>query len=387
MEVILKRIPTESLEAGMVLGETLYDDTGNVLLSQGIELRHSYIEKISQLNLESIVISDISKYIFEEPTISMVDPVLSMVNRDMIVAETRSDATRLVKDFMDGLGGSAGAPNIDKLLQIVNQIIDEILKNDEIAFNLGDLKSVDDYTFEHSVNVCVLALLSGIALGLKRASLVELGIGAILHDIGKILIPQDVLNKPGLLDDNEFDMVKRHARLGYDVLGRIKGISQASCAVALDHHERFDGNGYPNAMGHDSIPLYSRIVAIADVFDALTSDRIYSRKISPYKAMEYVVSMVEAHFDPEIVKRFARQLGFFYKGLHLELNTGEIAVVTVPQNARPIVRVIMDSQRREVKEYYEIDMLKNPSVQVVSIICPEEVPKIRRAQVLTFSLE
>lgn len=372
MDVILKRIPAESLEAGMVLGETLYDPTGNVLLSKGIELRHSYIEKIALLNLETILVSDVSKYIFEEPTLSPVDPVLSMVNRDMIVAETRSDATDLVRQFMDGLGGSTGTPNIDKILLIVNQIIDEILKNDEIAFNLGDLKSVDDYTFEHSVNVCVLSLLSGIALGLKKASLVELGIGAILHDIGKILIPQEVLNKPGLLNDEEFDTVKRHARLGYEVLIRIKGVSQASCAVALYHHERFDGNGYPTAIEQETIPLYSRIVAIADVFDALTSDRVYSRKISPYKAMEYVISMVGAHFDTEIVKKFTRQLGFFYKGLHLELNTGETAIVIVTQNARPIVRVIRDSQGMELSAHYEIDMLKNPTIHVKNVICPEE---------------
>lgn len=377
MNVILKRIPTESLEAGMVLGETLYDHTGNVLLSKGIELRHAYIEKIGLLNLDTVLISDISKYIFEEPSLSMVDPVLNMVNRDMIVAETRADATNLIKQFMSGLGGVSGTPNIDKLLLIVNQIIDEILKNDEIAFNLGDLKSVDDYTFEHSVNVCVLALLSGISLGLKKVALVELGIGSILHDIGKILIPQEILNKPGLLDDTEFDMVKRHARLGYDVLTQIKGVSQASASVALYHHERYDGNGYPNGMLTETIPLYSRIVAIADVFDALTSDRVYSKKISPYKAMEYVISMVGAHFDPEIVKRFTRQLGFFYKGLHLELNTGEIAVVVVAQNARPVVRVLRDSRGMELKNHYEIDMLKNPTIQVRNVICPEEFLEMR----------
>ncbi len=372
MDVILKRIPTESLEAGMVLGETIYDHVGNVLLSKGIELRHVYIEKISLLNLDTVLVSDISKYIFEEPTLSVVDPVLSMVNRDIIVAETRSDATILVRQFMDGLGGPSGTPNIDKFLLIVNQIIDEILKNDEIAFNLGELKSVDDYTFEHSVNVCVLALLSGISLGFKRVSLVELGIGAILHDIGKILIPQDVLNKPGLLDDEEFDMVKRHARLGYDVLNRIKGVSQASAAVAMHHHERYDGNGYPDELKNEAIPLYSRIVAIADVFDALTSDRVYSRKISPYKAMEYVISMVGAHFDQEIVKRFTKQLGFFYKGLHLELNTGELAVVVMPQIARPLVRVLRDFQGMDMKDHYEIDMLKNPGIQIRNVICPEE---------------
>lgn len=377
MNVILKRIPTESLEAGMVLGETIYDHVGNVLLSKGIELRHVYIEKISLLKLDTVLVSDISKYIFEEPTLSVVDPVLSMVNRDIIVAETRSDATMLVRQFMDGLGGPAGTPNIDKFLLIVNQIIDEILKNDEIAFNLGDLKSVDDYTFEHSVNVCVLALLSGISLGMKKVSLVELGIGAILHDIGKILIPQDVLNKPGLLDDEEFDTVKRHARLGYDVLNRIKGVSQASAAVAMHHHERYDGNGYPNALKNEAIPLYSRIVAIADVFDALTSDRVYSRKISPYKAMEYVISMVGAHFDQGIVKKFTKQLGFFYKGLHLELNTGETAVVVMPQISRPLVRVLRDSQGMDIKDYYEIDMLKNPGIQIRNVICPEEFLEMR----------
>lgn len=383
MNVILKRIPTEALEAGMVLGETLYDHSGNVLLSKGIELRHAYIEKIAQLNLDTVLISDISKYIFEEPALSVVDPVLSMVNRDMIVAETRSDATALVKDFMDGLGGPAGTPNIDKLLLIVNQIIDEILKNDEIAFNLGDLKSVDDYTFEHSVNVCVLALLSGISMGLKKVALVELGIGAILHDIGKILIPQDILNKPGLLDDDEFNTVKRHARLGYDVLNRIKGVSQASSAVALYHHERYDGNGYPNGMHNESIPLYSRIVAIADVFDALTSDRVYSRKISPYKAMEYVISMVGAHFDQEIVKRFTRQMGFFYKGLHLVLNTGETAVVTVAQSARPVVRVLRDARGMEMTSHYEIDLLKNPGVQIREVVCPEEFIQMNGVSGLT----
>lgn len=372
MGVILKRITTDKLEAGMVLGETLYDTSGNILLSKGIELRHAYIEKIISLNLDTVQISDVSKYIFEEPALSVVDPVLNMVNRDIVVAETRKDATDLVRNFMNALGGVSGTPNIDKLLIVVNQLIDEILKNDEIAFNLGDLKSVDDYTFEHSVNVCVLALISGISLGLKKVALVELGIGAILHDIGKILIPQDVLGKPGLLNDEEFEIVRRHARLGYDVLHGIKGVSQASASVALGHHERYDGNGYPNGSQEDSIPLYSRIVAIADVFDALTSDRVYSRKISPYKAMEYVVSMVGAHFDGEIVRRFVRQVGFFYKGLHLELNTGEIAVVMVMQNARPIVRVLKDARGMDVSANYEIDLLKNPGVQVKNVICPEE---------------
>lgn len=376
MGIVLKKIPKIQLKAGMVLGETLYDESDNILLAKGIELRHSYIEKILQLTVETVLISDVSKYFFDEPALSGVDPVLNMVNRDMIVSETRQEAESLVKDFMKDLSKTQNVANIDKILIVVNQIIDEILSNDEIAFNLGDLKSVDDYTFEHSVNVCVLSLLTGIMFGLKKVTLVELGIGAILHDIGKILVPQDILGKPGLLDDMEFDTVKRHSRLGYDVLQRIKGIALASAEVALYHHERVDGNGYPNGMSSEEIPFYSKIVAVADVFDALTSDRVYSRHITPYKAVEYIVSMVGAHFDEEIVKRFCRQLGFYYKGLYVKLNTGETAQVMTPNFSRPVVRVLTDSNGIELRHYYEIDIQKNPTVSVMSIVFQHEYEKL-----------
>jgi len=146
----------------------------------------------------------------------------------------------------------------------------------------------------------------------------------------------------------------------------------ASSTVALYHHERYDGNGYPAGMARDEIPVYCRIAALSDVFDALTSDRVYSKKISPYKAMEYVISMVGAHFDPEVVRCFGKYVGFYYRGLRLELSTGELAVVTHPQNSRPIVRVLADSNGMELNHVYEIDLLKNPTVQVRSIVFPDE---------------
>ena len=369
MTIVSTYIAVEKLKAGMVLGENIHDETGNILLAKGIELRKAYINKIESLGLIQVLITEVSKGSVDLKEVDST-PDEDWVDRDMIVAETREDAKAIIKDCMDNILDKSLA-QVDKIILIVNQIIDEILSSEDITFNLANLKSVDDYTFEHSVNVCVLSVITGIGIGLNKVKLVELGIGAILHDIGKMLIPQEILNKPGLLTDEEFEVVKNHTVYGYEVLNKIKDISIESAKVALNHHERFDGNGYPEKRGSNDIHIYSRIVAIADVFDALTSDRVYSKKISPFKAVEYIVSMVGAHFDRELVKKFIKLVGYYYRGQLLQLNTGELALVVKRHQSNPVVRVVMDAKGNRITDYYEIDLSKNPSVLIHSIQYPE----------------
>jgi len=369
MTIVSKYILVSDLKNGMVLGENIHDETGNILLAKGIELRSAYIRKIESLKVHQVLITEVSKgsvVLKEVETHSDTD----WVDKDMIVEETRNEAKTIIKQCMDNILDHSLA-QADKIILIVNQIIDEILNSEDITFNLANLKSVDDYTFEHSVNVCVLSVITGIGIGLNKVKLVELGIGAILHDIGKMLIPQDILNKPGLLTDQEFDVVKNHTVYGYEVLSKIKDISVESAKVALNHHERFDGNGYPQTLGNSEIHIYSRIVAIADVFDALTSDRVYSKKISPFKAVEYIISMVGAHFDREIISKFVKLVGYYYRGQLLRLNTGEVARVVKRHQSRPVVRVMLDAKGKKVLDYYEIDLSKNPSVLIHSILYQE----------------
>lgn len=368
MEIVSNYILLDDLKIGMVLGEDITDGMGNTLLAKGMELRNRYIGQIEKLKLKQVLISTISKVETSDETIELeIIDLSDLEKREIIAEETRVEAKKVIMDCMEKVLEDSPI-GVGKIILIINQIIDEILSSDDVTFNLAELRLVDDYTFEHSVNVGVLSIITGIAVGLNKLELVELGMGAILHDIGKILIPKEILNKPGVLTDEEFNIIKNHTVYGFEVLSKINDVSTKAANVALHHHERFDGKGYPDMLESRDTHVYSKIVAIADVFDALTSDRVYSKKISPYKAMEYIVSMSEAHFDRVIISKFVKFVGYYYRGQMVKLNTGEVAVINKKHQSQPIVRVILDNKGKKVNNYYEIDLAKNPTVLVSAII-------------------
>lgn len=284
----MKRIPKgiDALKSGMILGETIFDSSGNTLLSDGIILRQAYIEKIKDLGYLSVQIQVEATESVEEVKTENLES--SNSSKDVVIRTTREEAAVLVNDCMQNVAVGTDI-DTDKLYLVVNTIIDEIFSNEDITVNLANLKSVDEYVFQHSVNVCIMSIICGIYLGFNKVRLVELGIGALLHDIGKNLISQEILNKPGPLTPDEFNIVKKHTILGYEALKRIPNITETSACVALYHHERFDGAGYPTGKQAQNIHVYAKIVAVADVFDAITSDRVYGSRENPYKAMEYIL--------------------------------------------------------------------------------------------------
>jgi len=362
----MKRIPTgiDTLKSGMILGETIFDSSGNTLLSEGIILRKAYIDKIRDLGYLSVQIQvEVTETI--EESVSITDNSSDM-KKDMIIRTTREEAAVLVNECMQNVAVNADV-DTDKLHLVVNTIIDEIFSNEDVTVNLSNLKSVDEYVFQHSVNVCILSIVCGIYLGFNKVRLVELGIGALLHDIGKNLISQEVLNKPGELTDEEFEIVKRHTILGYEALKRIPNITETSACVALYHHERFDGGGYPTGKKGQNIHIYAKIVAVADVFDAVTSERVYGHKEDPYKAMDYILKSIDAHFDKEIVRVFLKAVGYYPLGLYIVLNTGEYGMVTKKDRDLPVVRILIDKHLQPVKGYYEIDLKRNPKVRILDI--------------------
>ncbi len=182
----------------------------------------------------------------------------SAASRDLIIRTTREEATVLVKSCMKNVSVDTEI-DVDKLYLIVNTIIDEIFSSEEITVNLANSIS-GRVCFEHSVNVCILSVICGIYMGFNKVRLVELGIGALLHDIGKGLISQETLNKPGTLTSDEFDEIKKHTILGYEALKRIPNITETSACVALYHHERFDGAGYPTGKKAQNIHVYAKLL-------------------------------------------------------------------------------------------------------------------------------
>jgi HD-GYP domain-containing protein (c-di-GMP phosphodiesterase class II) len=233
--------------------------------------------------------------------------------------------------------------------------------HDQVTLNLAGLRRVDNYTFMHSLSVAVLSVAAGMELGLSEDQLLELSFAGALHDIGKMRIPLAVLNKPGKLDAEEWQLMKRHPRLGMELLTNHGGVATAALQGIYEHHERMDGSGYPHRLPGKQISLFGRIVAVADVYDAMTSDRVYRAGMAPHLAVEQLIGESLTRFDWPIVSAFIRSLVVYPVGSLVVMDNGEVGRVisyrrTVPY--RPKVAIIADAYGRRVFPPRECDMLK-----------------------------
>ncbi|NLE26378.1 MAG: HD-GYP domain-containing protein [Clostridiaceae bacterium] len=257
-----------------------------------------------------------------------------------------------------------------KIMEMVNSLLSNLLKNDFIIMNLSDIRSVDDYTFSHSVNVCILSLITGIAMGIKGETLRELGVGSLLHDIGKVMIDDRILQKPTNLTINEFDEVKKHTVYGYEILKNSKDISHTAQIIALSHHERKDGSGYPYNLKNNDIPVAARIVAISDVYDALSTNRIYRKKMMPHEVVDYMCSLSNKHFDKIVLDAFISHIANYPVGTAVKLNSGEKGLVAkynknLPN--RPVIRIVIDENGDMLAKPKEVDLLRRQEYRIVDI--------------------
>ncbi|WZL72104.1 HD-GYP domain-containing protein [Clostridiaceae bacterium 35-E11] len=350
------KLNVEFLKSGMMLAKSIVSSDGQVLLQEGVRLKENYIAKLIELGISEIYID--------------IDEVTNVAIQDVIQEQTRITAQNIMRQTMNAvyMGEHLHA---QRILQLVSNILDDLLSNKDIMVNLSDIKAVDDYTFSHSVNVCVLSLITGIAMNYNKTQLKDLGVGAILHDIGKVAIPQEILNKPGSLTNEEYYIIQKHTELGYEILKDYAEIHSTSAIVALTHHERYDGKGYPFGKKAKEIHEFSRIVNIADVYDALTSDRVYKKKILPHQAVEYLTAMGNHQFDYDMVKKFILHVACYPVGTVVFLSTGVKAVVVeVHRNYpnRPKVRCLWDRDGNAYKQNLEIDLAQVPSVTIVEVL-------------------
>ncbi len=278
------------------------------------------------------------------------------------------------KDYLSGM-------DMRNAKRLVNQMVDLSGHNIENFSFLGlsAIKNFDEYTYNHSVNVCVLAIAFGNALGLNKRRLAELGLAALFHDIGKLTIPKKILNKPGQLTNEEWDIMRQHPLFAIRLLFNMHGYSESGLKkiiVALQHHMNYDFSGYPRLILEKKLHLFSRIVAIVDTFDAMTTERVYQKALRPDDALRRIISFASKRYDPVLVKAFVSSIGLYPPGTLVELSNGSLAVVlkSNPQYEnieRPVVKLV-NSSSAQSKEGI-INLAEMHSVQIRKSIDPEEV--------------
>jgi len=240
----------------------------------------------------------------------------------------------------------SGTFNVKTVRTAVLAILRDLVEEKDMCARLAAIKSFDDYTFNHSVNVSLISMLIGAQLGLASADLETLGTAAMLHDIGKITIRPETLNKQDALTEEEWAEIRAHPVRGAQMIIEQGEADDIAVTAAFEHHARYDGQGYPQLMPGKRQHPFSRIIAIADVYDALSSPRTYRRQLSPDKAVRYVLEGQNTHFDPLLVKVFFAVTGFYPVGTTVQLNTGEIGIVHGTNDGhplRPLVRLLRDA--------------------------------------------
>jgi HD-GYP domain-containing protein (c-di-GMP phosphodiesterase class II) len=275
-------------------------------------------------------------------------------------ANIRRQAAGLVRSVMqDARLGKA--IEFDQVTPVVQSITESILRNPGALLGLLRIKNKDDYTFLHSVSVCTLLVAFCRARGMDDDSIYQAGIGGLLHDTGKALVPDHILNKAGRLTDEEFAIVKKHPRDGYDILRKSPEIGPIPLDITLHHHERRDGSGYPDKRGEGEISELAQMAAIVDVYDAITSDRCYHKGMPAAEALRKIYEWSKFHFCPSLVQEFMRCVGIYPVGTLVLLESGRLGVVTEPHETSlltPKVNVFFNTRTETYIRPQALDLSK-----------------------------
>lgn len=358
----MKRISIENVEAGMKVARDIYDNKGTLLLKAGVVLNRYFIERLEAISVTAVYV--------ETPGLYTPDYYPEDIVSEQMRGEITSNIERVFQKCQ-----TADNLDIGEISYMTKKLLESILSNGDVVMQTADIKVYDDYTFAHSVNVCVLSVMLGLMCGYTKPQLLELAMGAMLHDIGKIKIPLKILNKPDQLNDEEFDEIREHPKRGFNILREKSNISLKSMHIALQHHEKFDGSGYPRHLKGTDIHEYARIVAIADVFDALTANRAYRQACPIHKAYEIMMQEGDSHYDMNMLEAFFNCVAIYPIGTVLELSSGYYAVVIeVKKNftTQPVIRIIADANKIQVYNSLPIDMRYDKSQQIVRVLSEAE---------------
>jgi putative nucleotidyltransferase with HDIG domain len=328
-------------------------EQGKIILSENTALTDALITRLQDWGVHSLYI--------KEPTIEDADNVISIVSEQRIFTRKHTEIVRILKDAFEKARYFKEVP-LAQMSELADQSIESLVSTSGVMSHLKAIRSTDDYTFRHSVNVGIIAGVIGKWLGFKGPALKELVLAGLLHDIGKTQVPLEVLNKPDKLSRPEQDIMQEHATVGFELIKKSKQVSQAVMLGVWQHHERLDGSGYPFRLSGQEIATAARVIAVADVYDAMTTNRIYRSALTPFSVIEEVFGEMFNKLDPEISLTFLNNLKDSLIGYIVRLSDGSQARVVYLDKTRLVQPIVKIADGRY------IDLEKRRDLNIIEVV-------------------
>jgi HD-GYP domain-containing protein (c-di-GMP phosphodiesterase class II) len=375
---MLKKVDASQLKVGMYIHDLSCDWMTHPFVRNRFKLgSEAEIRKIIDAGIHDVVIdSSRGLDVQDAPTVaeakaSTESELIALAARPVVTrvslgeelqraALIRNQASGLVRTVMRDVR-LGRAIELDQVTPVVENITASILRNPGALLGMLRIKNKDDYTFLHSVSVCTLLVAFCRSRGLDADTTYQAGLGGLLHDTGKALVPDMILNKPGPLTEEEFAIVKRHPQDGYDILRKSADIGPIPLDITLHHHERRDGSGYPDKQGEGAISELAQMAAIVDVYDAITADRCYHKGVSAAEALRKIYEWSKHHFNPVFAQEFMRCVGIYPVGTMVMLESGRLGVVVEPHETNllaPKVNVFFNTRKNVYIKPETVDLSK-----------------------------
>ena len=388
---MIKKIQTSDLKIGMYIKELDCSWMDHPFMAGSFNLKNqNTLDKILKAGIKfaSIDTSQGRDFIPEklEQEVKTPSPPVSVAEKTATIKEKISisqeenraraiykEGTVIIRKMMEDvrLGKQVEVESVNPLAE---KIIQSIFRNPHALTGISRIKTKDEYTFMHCVSVTGLMVMFARNQGLSEEEIHDVAIGSLVHDVGKIMVPDKVLNKPGKLSVDEFTIMKDHVTYSREILQDNPGISQTALDVAVLHHERMDGSGYPLGLSGDEISLVGQMSAIVDVYDALTSVRVYKDAWEPTLALKKMIEWSPGHFSRELVMQFVQCLGIYPVGSLVEMESGRVGTV-LEQNEdmlRPKLRIIYNAKKKCYVKVVDVDLAKEKNDKILSAVSPKE---------------
>lgn len=390
---MIKKIPTGELRVGMFIHDLDCKWMEHPFLVSRFTLKNAQmIQKIASAGIRHVYI-DVNQGLDVDaaPTVTEVETDLEAQmqkvaaaggNGEMRVSVAEEvnraralfrEATSVIRNLMEDvrLGKQVEIAHMDPLAE---RMVQSVFRNHHALTGISRIKTKDEYTFMHCVSVAGLLITFARDQKFSEDEIRRIAIGGLLHDIGKTLTPDEVLNKPGKLTPEEFDIMKGHVTHSRDILQNTLGIGQMELDIALMHHERMDGTGYPLGLSGEQISLIGAMSAIVDVYDALTSVRVYKDAWEPSIALKKMLEWSPAHFDRGLVQHFIRCLGIYPVGSLVELESGLVGIVLEQGKdlLRPQLRIVYHGRKRRYEKVRDVDLAHNHGDRIVATVSPAQ---------------